>query len=179
MRHVIKDSLVITASIVLAFVIAELDLISNILSISEDVRIAGSFMGGLFFTSILTTAPAIVFLGKIGLVEHAPVVALIGAAGAVCGDLLIFSLFKNHVANDLDGISKRIKLKTGFLRNGLFRWFGVLAGALIIASPFPDELGVAMMGLSKIKLKVFIPVSFIFNFLGILGIIFAARLLVN
>ncbi len=179
MRHAIRDSTIIILSVILAIVIAQLDLIEKLLSISENIRVIGSFVGGLFFTSIFTTAPAIVFLGEISQIEPIFIVALIGAIGAVCGDLLIFYLFRDHVADDLDGLMNRIKnnpIKSLF-QNSNLRWIGILAGALIIASPLPDELGIAMMGISRLKLNVFIPISFTFNFLGILAIGFASRLL--
>lgn len=180
MRHAIKDSIIIILSIVLAIVISKLDLIEKLLSISENIRVVGSFIGGLFFTSVFTTAPAIVFLGEISQVEPIFIVALIGAIGAVCGDLLIFYLFRDHVAGDLDGLMKRVKNNPLKLlsRNSGFRWISILIGAFIIASPLPDELGIAMMGISQLKLKFFIPISLTFNFLGILAIGFASRLLV-
>ena len=53
-----------------------------------------------------------------------------------------------------------------FLR--IFRWLIAFLGALIIASPLPDELGLTMMGFSKIKTSLFIPISFLLNSLGIL-----------
>src|SRR3989344_6933746 len=102
MKHVVKDSAIILCSIALAIVIAELNLIEKILLISENVRIIGSFIGGLFFTSIFTAAPAIVFLGEISQVESILIVALIGAVGAVLGDIIIFYLFKNHISDDLN-----------------------------------------------------------------------------
>src|SRR3989344_2742465 len=179
MKHVVKDSAIILCSIALAIVIAELNLIEKLLLISENVRIIGSFIGGLFFTSIFTTAPAIVFLGEISQIEPILIVALIGATGAVCGDLLIFYLFRNHVADDLDELMKRAKnnpLKF-WPAHSSFRRISVLVGALIIASPLPDELGIAMMGISRLRLNIFIPISFTFNFLGILAIGFAGRLL--
>ncbi|KKR47070.1 MAG: hypothetical protein UT80_C0011G0001, partial [Parcubacteria group bacterium GW2011_GWC1_40_13] len=55
-------------------------------------------------------------------------------------------------------------------RPKLFKWLIPFIGALIIASPLPDEAGLAMMGLSKMKTSVFIPISFALNFLGILAI---------
>ncbi|MDP3800322.1 MAG: hypothetical protein Q8Q90_02755, partial [bacterium] len=55
-----------------------------------------------------------------------------------------------------------------FFRKSFLRWFTPFLGALIIASPFPDELGLVLMGLSKTNTKVFIPVSFGLNFIGIL-----------
>ncbi len=179
MRHVLKDSSFIILSIALAIVIGRLDLIEKLLSLSENVRVIGAFVGGLFFTSVFTTAPAIIFLGEIGQVEPILVVALIGAAGAVCGDILLFHLFKNHVAKDVNtliGLSKNNLLKN-ILHNRAFRWVGILVGALIISSPLPDELGIALMGLTKMEVKSFIPVSFTFNFFGIYLIGLASRLL--
>ncbi len=180
MRHAIRDSAIIILSIILAIAISRLDLLEKLLSISENIRIVGSFVGGLFFTSIFTTAPAIVFLGKISQIEPILIVALIGAIGAVCGDLLIFYLFRDHVAGDLEGLMKRVKNNPFqlLIANSSFRWISILIGAFIIASPLPDELGIAMMGISRLKLNVFIPISLTFNFLGILAIGFAGRLLV-
>jgi len=46
-----------------------------------------------------------------------------------------------------------------------------------VISPLPDELGLAMMGLSKMKTSLFIPISFILNSLGILAIGLITKLL--
>jgi len=43
----------------------------------------------------------------------------------------------------------------------------VIAG-LIIASPLPDEIGVALFGASKFEPKKFVFISYFLNFLGIL-----------
>jgi hypothetical protein len=40
-------------------------------------------------------------------------------------------------------------------------------GAFIIASPLPDELGLTLMGMSKVRLAVLVPVSFVMNAVGI------------
>ena len=179
MRHAVKDTTIISLSIVLAIIVAEINLVERLLLASEDVRIVGSFIAGLFFTSLFTTAPAIVILGEISQVEPVFIVAIVGAVGAVIGDLLIFYLFRDHISNDLDGLIGKIGNNPIriILKNRGFRWAGILIGALIIASPFPDELGIAMMGVSKLNLRLFIPISFIFNFLGILAIGFASRLI--
>ena len=173
-----KDSAFLVLSVLLAIAIAELDLVEKFLTISGNIRIIGSFVAGLFFTSAFTTSPAIVLLGEISQIEPIFIVALVGAVGAVCGDLLIFSLFKNHVANDLNNILRLKKIHSrGLFHKSIFRWLSVLIGGLIIASPLPDELGIAIMGCSKLKLKVFIPVSFAGNFVGITLIGYASRLL--
>ena len=53
------------------------------------------------------------------------------------------------------------------LKLKLFRRVSFFVGGLIIASPLPDELGISLFGFSKIKMSWFIPLSFIFNFIGI------------
>ncbi|MFH1990444.1 MAG: hypothetical protein ABIJ19_01135 [Patescibacteria group bacterium] len=57
----------------------------------------------------------------------------------------------------------------------IFRWSLAFLGALVIASPLPDELGLMMLGFSKMKTSLFVPVSFLFNSLGILIIGLIAR----
>jgi uncharacterized membrane protein YdjX (TVP38/TMEM64 family) len=48
-------------------------------------------------------------------------------------------------------------------------------GALIIASPVPDEIGVSILGLTKIRYWQFFMVTFILNALGIFLIVTAAK----
>ncbi|MBI2065336.1 MAG: hypothetical protein HYT62_04800 [Candidatus Yanofskybacteria bacterium] len=179
MKHVVKDSVIILCSIALAIVIAELNLIEKLLLVSGNFRIIGSFVGGLFFTSIFTTAPAIVFLGEISQVESILIVALIGAIGAVLGDMIIFYLFRSHVSVDLNELIAQIKIRPfkAALDNKGLHWLEIFIGALIIASPLPDELGIAMIGISKLNTRVFIPISFVFNFAGIFIIGSASRLI--
>ena len=50
-----------------------------------------------------------------------------------------------------------------------------MLGGIIIASPFPDELGISLLGFTKTKTNAFIPVSLVFNFIGILLIGIVAR----
>lgn len=180
MKHALRDLLFIFCSIFLAIVLAKLDFVEGVLAFSENIRIAGTFIAGLFFTSLFTTAPATVVLGEISRQEPIFRVAFLGALGALGGDGLIFYFFRNHVANDLEMLIKRTKRNPwrSALKNKTVGWASTLVGALIIASPLPDELGIAMMGLSRINFKVFIPVSFSFNFLGIVFIGWASRWLV-
>ena len=54
-----------------------------------------------------------------------------------------------------------------------FSWTLPILGAIIIASPLPDEMGVGLMGISKLKTSKFILLSFILNAIGIFLIITA------
>ena len=50
-------------------------------------------------------------------------------------------------------------------------------GGLIIASPFPDELGIGLLGFSKMRTRWFVLLSFTFNFIGIFLIGLVAKTL--
>ena len=72
------------------------------------------------------------------------------------------------------GAGKRIKV---LFKLKFFRWLTFLVGGLIIASPFPDELGISLLGFSKMRTSWFIPLSFAFNFVGILLVGLVAKAL--
>lgn len=46
-------------------------------------------------------------------------------------------------------------------------WFRDLLGAIILASPFPDEIAVALMSTTKIRTETFIWLTFIADTVGI------------
>lgn len=178
--HLGKNIVIVLAGVLVAVLLDATGVFDSILEITAEGRLISSFIAGLFFTSFLTTAPAILALGKIGAASTSLLpVALIGGLGALIGDLLIFSLVKNEIANDARNIichsaSKRI---AGICTGRIFRFLTPVLGALIIASPIPDEVGLSLLGFSRVPLKIFIPLSYIMNTLGILAIGATARLL--
>lgn len=169
MTHAQRDIVFVIASVFLAVALSKSGALHAIFSYTEDAIWIGSLISGVLFTSVLTTPLSIAAIAEIA--GHAPVwlVASIGGLGALLGDLILFSLFRGHVANDIAFLTRSHKfdrLKNIFHLK-IFRWTIPLFGALIIASPLPDELGLAMMGLAKTRLAVFIPISFLMNMLGI------------
>jgi len=169
----IQDLGLVAISVIVAVALVQTDALVGVLTSTRELEYLGSFLAGLFFTSIFTTAPAIVTLGELAQVNGIWATAFFGALGAVIGDLVIFRFIRDglseHVALLLGTAGKKRKAKRVFSFR-IFRWLTFLVGGLIIASPFPDELGIGMLGLSKMRLAVFIPLSFVFNFLGILAI---------
>jgi uncharacterized membrane protein YdjX (TVP38/TMEM64 family) len=135
----------------------------------------------MFFTSVFTTAPAIVVLGQLAL--HTPlwVVALFGGLGAVVGDYILFLLVREGVSRDVNELMRHAGLRRlrKLFHTKLFHRLLPLIGALILASPLPDELGLAMLGLSDINKDRFLLVSFVMNALGILVIGLVARAIVG
>lgn len=141
----------------------------------------GIILAGAFFTSVFTTAPAIALLGTFAETTSLPTLAILGGLGAVCGDYLIFRFVKDRLAEDFKYLLSFSGKKrfSAIFKTQLFRVFTPFVGALIIASPLPDEIGVAMLGVSKVKNRVFLPVSFVANGTGILLIGLIAKSIIG
>jgi len=167
-----KDMAIVILSILIAVILAKTGVLESLITSTKEVRFIGSFIAGILFVFIFTAAPATVVLGEIAQSNSVITVALIGGLGALMGDILIFRFVKDKLSKDMSDLiktSKSERLASMVKMRGL-RWVGPLIGALIIALPLPDEIGIAMLGLSKMGNSLFIPLSFVLNSAGILTI---------
>ena len=169
-NNLVRDLSVIFLSILIAVILAKTGTLESILVSTQGARFIGSFIAGIFFVSVFTAAPATVALGEIAQSNSIITVAILGGLGALMGDLIIFRFVKDRVSEHFNYLIKISRSERFFsiFRLKLFRWIIPFVGALIIASPLPDEIGVAMLGLSKMKNSYFILLSFILNSAGIL-----------
>ena len=172
-NNLANDIGVIITSIFVAILLVRTGTIENLVAQTNGLLFLQSFVAGLFFTSIFTTAPAIVALGSIVQGSSAiwPV-AIWGALGALVGDLIIYRFSRDTLTSDIKAlvsVHARKRLSHIFQLR-LFRWFFALLGGLIIASPLPDELGLFLMGVTRVSKVTFVVVSYIFNFIGIVVI---------
>ncbi|MBA3733063.1 hypothetical protein H0W91_01670 [Patescibacteria group bacterium] len=177
-NFIYHDIVIIIFSILMAILLVKSSTLQAVLDSAQGYKFIGSFIAGIFFTSVFTTAPAIVTLGKISQFNSIVTTAFFGALGALLGDLLIFRFVKDKFSEHiLELVSHRKigKRTRALFRLRLFRWMSFLVGGLIIASPIPDEVGISLLGITKMKTSLFIIISFSFNFLGILLIGFLAR----
>ncbi|PIQ75552.1 MAG: hypothetical protein CO003_00255 [Candidatus Portnoybacteria bacterium CG_4_8_14_3_um_filter_44_15] len=176
-ENLIKDMSIIALSVLIAVILVKTEVLINILASSKELELFGSFIAGMFFTSVFTVAPATVVLVEIARLNSLFLVALFGGIGAMIGDIIIFRFVKNRLSEDVLFLLKKSKSERliSIFRLRIFRWLIAFLGALIIASPLPDELGLMMMGFSKIRTSLFIPISFLLNSLGILVIGLIAR----
>lgn len=169
-RHIVHDGVIIMLSIVIALLLLKSGTITMMLDSSREFGHIGSFISGMFFTSIFTTAPAIVTLGELSTRMGIFETALWAAMGAVVGDMVIFRFVKDRMSMHLLEIlpsKSGMRRFTKLMRFRFFRYLTFFAGGVIIASPLPDELGISLLGLSRMREIHFVPLSFAFNFLGI------------
>lgn len=165
-----RDLAIVVLSICFAIALVATGALGYLFAVSKIAGWLGSFVAGLFFTSIFTTAPAIVALAESARATSVLHTALFGAVGAVLGDLVIFRFIRDHISAHLvalAGHSRGIRRAKYLLRAKAFRWFTFLVAGLIIASPVPDEVGISLLGFTRLKTRFFIPLSFTFNFIGI------------
>lgn len=169
MHHFIRDVVIVILTILLATYFYESGALESFLRATEDLGIIRIFVAGLFFTSIFTTAFSISIFIALGSTHDPVFVALIGGFGALLGDYIIFRFLKESISDDVEFVLSH----TGFnrvkhaLRMKSMRWLLTAIGALIIASPFPNEIGLAMLGVSGMSHKVFLPISYVLNVFGI------------
>ncbi|MBI5004786.1 MAG: hypothetical protein HZC04_01190 [Candidatus Lloydbacteria bacterium] len=168
-RHLFNDILFLTVSIGFAVFIVKIGMVREMVEWLDSLRWLGIIFAGAFFTSAFTTAPAIALLSTFAETIPLAALAVLGGFGAVCGDYVIFRFAKDRIAQDfkyLLSFSKRNRFSAIF-QTRIFRFFVPFLGALIIASPLPDEIGITMLGLSNMKDKIFFLISFLANGTGI------------
>lgn len=179
-RHpsLLRDAAIVFLSLIVALLIVRSGLVHEVLAATQDLGVITSFIAGAFFASVFTAVPAGVVLGELSQEMSPWVVALVGGLGCFLSDLVIASFLKRRVANDLDGVLRQSPLKRiyrSLQKNAFFRWLSVLLGALVIVSPFPDEIGLLLMGASHLPKKIFYPLLFILDVIGILLITLLVR----
>lgn len=176
-KNLLKNLSLFFLSVILAVVLAKTDAFRELLVSIQSLRFIGSFIAGMFFISVFTVAPASVMLVEIA--QNTPIweVAILGGLGAVVGDYIIFRFIRDTLADEIVNFFRKTKLQKviGVFRLSAFRWLIPLVGAIIVASPLPDELGLTMMGLSKVNTRVFILISFVLNSLGIFLLVLAIK----
>lgn len=172
-----KNTTLLLISVVVFVFLADTSIVHTLIRHIGTYGYVGSFITGIFFVSTFTVAPASLVLFHLSQDYSAFSIALTAGVGAVIGDLLIFRFFKDQIFTELAPVVKRLKKRHVFelLKSPYFGWLTPVVGAVIIASPFPDEVGIGMMGLSKIKQWQFMALTYVLNSLGILIIVLLAQ----
>lgn len=172
-----RDLIIIGLTVVITILLVHIGALETLFTRLEEQTALGSFISGILFVSVFTIAPASIVLAELAQSSSLTTVALFGGLGAMLGDALIFLFVRDIFREDLEEFLKKHKKVRiiSHLHFGFLRWLSPLIGALIIASPLPDELGITMLGLSKLKLRTLLPITFVLNAVGIFLIGLAAR----
>lgn len=175
-----KNLQILLLSIVFAILISRNESFHQWLLSFGEYGYISAFIGGILFVSTFTFATGTVIL--LILAEQLSILSIgvIAGLGAVIGDFVIFKFVRDGLTSELtklyDGVDRKHHLRKIF-HTKYFGWVLPVVGAIIIASPFPDEIGVSLMGIAKMKTYKFIVVSFLLNTTGILCILYTIYLI--
>ncbi len=179
-RRIARHVALVALSIVIAIALAETGLIHRFLEATQDYELLNAFFAGMFFVSIFTAVPAGVVLVDLAHTMPPMLLAAAGGFGNLCGDALLFYIFRTRIEPDGETLIKHSPFKRiyrALQRNAFLHWSAIFLGAIIAASPLPDELGIALMGSSKISRPMFLLLLLPLDFVCILLIALAGRTL--
>ncbi|MCC7160445.1 hypothetical protein IT399_01865 [Candidatus Nomurabacteria bacterium] len=173
-----KNTFLLVISVVILFYFADSNFVKNIIHQISNLSFWGVFIAGIFFVSTFTVAPASLVLFYLAKELNLFGVIVFAGFGAMLGDYIIFRFLKDKVFEELKPIFTKLEGSyiSKLFSTPYFIWLVPVIGAIIIASPFPDEIGISLLGVTKLKNWQFLLLSFILNSLGILFIITFANL---
>lgn len=159
-------------SVLIAIILGQNETFKNWILNLGSLEYLGALIAGSLFVSSFTVPISIVVIGIMAENINPVALGLIGGVGAVMGDYLIFRLVRSNIQHELTmlfgkEVTSHVKV---LLHSKYIAWTLPIVGALIIASPLPDELGVSLLGISKMSEARFILISYISNAIGILMI---------
>lgn len=174
-----KNITLLFIGLLVAFFLYRFEAFHTFLLSFGDWGYLGAFIAGFLFVSSFSAATGILILLVLAERLLPLEVAVLAGLGAVCGDLLIFRFVKDGLIEEIRPVFERFggKHVALLLHTKYFSWSLPLIGALIIASPLPDEVGVSLMGISKMSTVKFLALSFALNSLGILFVISASTVI--
>ncbi len=174
-KFAFKHTVASLVTIVIFILLLDTVIVQTLLQEITSLGYVGIFLTGVIFVSFFTAAPAIALLLAFADSYNPLLIAVIGGFGAMIGDLLILRFAEDRIGHELEPVAKKMKL-TGFinqLHKKRFKPLTATVGAIIIASPLPDEAGIALLGLSRISTLNLMLLTFALNGAGMLLLILA------
>lgn len=190
-----KNIVFLAISFIVAFYIFRSPTVMILIENLGRLGYPASFVAGIFFTYGITTVPATVVIFNLGQNFNPFWISLIGAAGSVISDYIIFRFVRDRLIDEIKLLSKDVKHMTKPV-SSLFFWEELririwqaiskskiwsllipVIGGLVIASPLPDEMGAAIFGAVKFNPKKFMIIAYLMNFIGIFLVAYSSRVI--
>jgi hypothetical protein len=164
-----KNTFLLIISIIIFIFLADTPFVRSSTANIGDWGYFGAVIMGILSVMTFTAAPALLILYDLSEKLNIYELSLLAGFGSVLGDFIVFSFFKDKVFTELQPIIQKIIRKPfmHIFRTHYFAWLTPVVGALIIASPLPDDMGVPLLSASKIKKWQFVILSFVLNSLGV------------
>jgi hypothetical protein len=168
-KHITLTSL----AIVLFIVLLDTLIVKAFFEFSTGLGYVGAFLAGMFYVSLFTAGPAVVMLLELSGSLNPWLLVVVASFGTVAGDYIILRIFRDDIYGEMRYLSKKmgirvkVKKKQRNTVNGLL----ALVGIFVLGSPLPDEVGIAMLGMTQHSKLTILSVAFLANALGIAFIV--------
>jgi len=174
-----KGLTLIAISIILTIFLSKYNFLNEGLFNLRHTPFLGSFIAGILYVSASTAALGILMLSDLAKTLSPIEIAIIAGLGGVVADFVLFRFFKGDLIAEITPIYNKLggKHLTRLMYHKYFRWSLPVIGAIIIASPFPDELGISLMGLTRIKNYQFVILSLVLDITGVFLLVSAFSLI--
>lgn len=179
LKKLILKTSVFILSLSSAWWLIKSGILSGLIETIMPLRFVSEILAGVFYTSFLTSPISLAMLIVLAEDNNPIITALLAGMGAVLGDLIILRFFRKNLFSELNLVSKQLQLQkiNGFLQKFHLDFVVPLIGAIIVASPLPDELGLMMLGISKLRYQEIALLTYILNTAGILLIVLPINLI--
>lgn len=178
-KHTHTNLLLMAFGVLFTVVLTQFPAFHAFLNHLNGLGYIGAFFAGALFVGTFTATTGAYILATLTETLNPWELGLVAGLGAVVADVTIFRFVKDGILEELEDVYNELhgRRLSHIFHIKTFRWTLPVLGALIIASPLPDELGVALMGISKLPTWKFVILSFILNSLGIFFTTYAFTLL--
>lgn len=167
----------LSIGLISAFVLSRLPIFENFVQYISKIGYLGAFLSGVLFSSTFTVATGSLLLVRLANTLNPLVLIFFGVCGAVSADLVIFLFVKDRISAEVTPVYEKFlahhHLKK-ILHTRYFSWTLPVLGALIIASPFPDELGISLMGISAMTIGRFATIAIFSHTIGMISLVLLA-----
>lgn len=178
-RNLIFKTIIFILSLIFAWYLIRNGILDNLVLKVLPIKFAAEFLAGMFYSSFLTAPISLAMIIVLSQNNNPITLAILAGLGAATADLLIVKFFRKKIAKEVNLVSHELHLQkaSAFLKKLKMEFVIPLIGAMIIASPLPDELGLLMLGVSKLKYYEIAILTFVLNTAGILLIVIPINLL--
>lgn len=164
--HRYRYTIILIATFLTAWAIGRLGLLDPFASnLAKANHVIFSAIAGALYSFSFTAAFAVVLFSNLTLTQSEVVpLSIIAATGGLVMDLTLLRFIKGFMAEELTGHAKRVVER--FTNHKPVRLMLQVIGALVIMSPFPEELGLTLLGISHLSFWRILSITYILDIIG-------------
>ena len=134
-----------------------------------------AILAGAMFVSTFTVATGALIIFTLAKTLNPLELIFFGMLGAVIFDMIVFNSIKGSIDREIKEVFSNPRLShfKKLIHTKYFAWMMPMIGFIVFVSPLPDELGIGLMGVSKLKNYQFFLISVLNHSIGMFVVVSA------